>query len=164
MALTIRPAEMSDIPAIDMMLQRSYPRLLKADYPASVLVTAVPLISKAQPRLVASGTYYVAEDAGEILGAGGWTGSGPQGEAAQGLGHIRHFGTDPSAVRRGVGKAIMARTIQEARQAGLTALACYSTRTAEPFYRAMGFVSKKAVEIALRPGIVFPAIAMSRAL
>ena len=162
----VRVARPSDIPGIDEMLAKSYPKLLKPDYPASVLVTAIPLISKAQPRLIASGTYYVAERTsdGVIIGAGGWTTRGPQGEFSQGVGHVRHFGTDPDIVRQGVAKAIMAEVLGGAEAVGCRQLACYSTRTAEAFYRAMGFRREKEVEITLRPGIVFPAILMSRTL
>ena len=58
--LTIRPGRTEDIAPLDALLARSYPRLLAADYPPSVLVTAIPRISRAQPRLVTSGTYFVA--------------------------------------------------------------------------------------------------------
>ena len=70
----VRPATKSDMDAIDGLLSRSYPALLKADYAPSILVTAVPRMTKAQPALIKSGTYYVAEDpCGALLGAGGWT-------------------------------------------------------------------------------------------
>ena len=49
--IRVRPAERSDMAAVDALLARSYPRLLKPDYPPSVLVTALPLISRAQPAL-----------------------------------------------------------------------------------------------------------------
>ena len=62
----LRVATPADLAAVDALLARSYPRLLAADYPPSVLVTALPLISRARPELLASGTYYVVED-GDIL-------------------------------------------------------------------------------------------------
>ena len=159
--VTVRRAGKSDIPAIDAMLARSYPRLLKADYAPSVLVLAIPLISRAQPRLITSGTYYVAQDeGGQILGAGGWTARGPTGEHATGTGHIRHFGTDISATRRGVARAIMDRCKKDATASGLERLNCYSTCTAEKFYAAAGFERIGPLEIELRPGIMFPAIEM----
>ena len=75
--LTLRTAEASDIEALDRLFGQSYPVLLKPDYPPSVLVTAVPLISKAQPGLIASGTYFVICDGEDIVGAGGWTMQAP---------------------------------------------------------------------------------------
>jgi hypothetical protein len=60
-------------------LARAYPRLLKADYPPSALVLALPLISRAQPQLVTCGTYYLVQDGDDLLGAGGWTANPPGG-------------------------------------------------------------------------------------
>lgn len=160
-AVLVRPGRRSDVPAVDALLARSYPQLLKADYPPSVLVTAVPLISRAQPDLVACGTYYVAEtEDGRIVGAGGWTPS----RARARSGGIRHFVTDPGFTRRGVGSALMVRCLRDAARAGLRQMRCEATRTAVPFYRAHGFEVTGEIAVELRPGVVFPAIAMLRAL
>ncbi len=58
----------------------------------------------------------------------------------------------------------MARVLAEAREAGLTRLDCHATRTAVPFYAALGFEVLGPISVPLRPGIVFPAVAMRRAL
>ena len=152
----------ADIAAVDALLARAYPRLLKADYPPSVLVTALPRISRAQPGLVTCGSYYVVEEAGYIIGAGGWTRAVPGGGQMQPLlGNVRHVVTDDRAVRRGVGRALMTHVFTMARASGITRLDCLSTRTAVPFYAAMGFVVQGPVTISLAPGIDFPAVAMS---
>ena len=67
----VRPACRSDISAVDALLARAYPRLLAKDYTADVLQRALPVIGCAQPDLVASGTYYLIEEQGSLLGAGG---------------------------------------------------------------------------------------------
>ncbi|ROU03448.1 GNAT family N-acetyltransferase [Histidinibacterium lentulum] len=164
--LTIRPATRGDLAALDALLARSYPRLLKADYPPSVLVTALPLISRANPALLGTGTYFVAEDAtGTLLGAGGWTRGRPApGQARQRRGNVRHVVTDDRTLRQGIGRAIMERTFDSARAAGATCLHCLSTRTAQPFYAALGFTPLGETEISLAPGIGFPAIAMLKEL
>lgn len=166
--LTVRTATSADAAAVDGLLARTYPRLLRADYPPSVMVTAIPLIARAKPELLASGTYFVAADAdGAILGAGGWTAHGPQGGGSRGLGHVRHVVTDDRALRRGIGRAILERVFETAEAAGLTALACLSTRTAVPFYLALGFrpsAQGSEVAIPLAPGIVFPAVPLVRTL
>lgn len=58
----------------------------------------------------------------------------------------------------------MERLLEHARDRGMRMLLCQSTRTAVPFYRAMGFVALGPVSVELRPGIVFPAEAMARPL
>ncbi|MFC2969689.1 GNAT family N-acetyltransferase [Acidimangrovimonas pyrenivorans] len=168
----IRIARAADLAAIDALFARSYGRLLAADYPPSIRVTAIPLLSRAQPRLVTSGRYYVAVGAeGTILGAGGWSPAGPGQEADPlpeaadvGRAHVRHLVTDAGHTRRGIGRALMGRVFAEARTAGIHRLDCLATRTAVPFYSALGFVTLGPVEVALRPGIDFPAIRMQRLL
>ena len=51
-------------------------------------------MTRANPGLLASGTYYVAESRDSlIVGCGGWTRESPvDGGIEPGLGHIRHFG------------------------------------------------------------------------
>jgi len=162
---TIRSATDQDIPAVDALLGRAYPRLLKADYPPSALVLALPLISRAQPQLVTCGTYYLVEKGGDLLGAGGWTANPPgQGQLTRGVGHIRHVVTDDRAVRRGVGRALMLHIIADAKANGLRRLSCLSTLTAVPFYAAMGFDTIGPVTIPLGAAIDFDAVEMERML
>ncbi len=155
--LVIRRAVPADLSAVDALLARSYPRLLKPDYPPSVLVTALPLISKANPSLLRSGTYFVAETAdGAMLAAGGWTPA-----ARSGSGSVRHVVTDDRHLRRGIGRALMTHAMAAARRAKITQLGCKSTFTAVPFYRALGFSELGPIEVTLAPGITFPAIEMT---
>lgn len=164
--ITIRPTTSADLGAIDRLLSESYPALLKRDYPPSVLVTALPLIARARPELLRSGSYYMAEDdEGRALAAGGWTHTGPQGGVGpRDVGHVRHVVTHPRSTRRGLAAAILERCFTEARMAGITWLLCQSTRTAVPFYHAMGFDHRAEIDITLRPGITFPAVEMARVL
>lgn len=163
--LTLRKAEPTDLDALDALFGRSYPVLLKPDYAPSVLVTAVPLISKAQPALIASGTFFVICDGSEIVGAGGWTMQAPGGRpGARGIGHIRHVVTDHTRTREGIGRRLMDHIALHAHASGMTQLHCQSTRTAVPFYEAMGFVQQSEIEVPLRPGISFPAVFMVKIL
>lgn len=162
---TLRTATKQDIAAVDTLLARAYPRLLKADYPPSMLVMALPMISRAQPDLVICGTYYLVEEDDVLLGAGGWTAQAPgRGGITRGVGHIRHVVTDDRAIRRGVGRALMDRIAADAKAQGLRRLHCMSTLTAEPFYAAMGFKRLNAITVPLAPGIDFPAVEMERHL
>jgi len=156
---SVRPTTSADLAAVDELLARSYPRLLKADYPPSVLVTALPIISRAQPALLSCGTYYVAETPdGQILGAGGWTPD--RSDPAQG--HIRHVVSDDRVLRQGVGRAIITHALHSAQIAGRTRMECLSTLTAERFYAALGFESVGPFDVTLQPGIQFPSVRMIR--
>ncbi len=159
--ISLRTATEADIGPVDRLLSQSYTKLLKSDYPPSVQVTAIPLISRANPALVASGTYYVAEsETGEILGAGGWTRSikGPA------VADVRHLVTHHRHLRRGIARRVLLGVFSEARLAGARRLDCLATRTAVPFYESMGFSVDAKVTIGLRPGIDFPAVRMLRDL
>ncbi|MEO0915549.1 MAG: GNAT family N-acetyltransferase [Pseudomonadota bacterium] len=160
----IRQATPSDFEAVDALLARSYPALLKGAYPPSVLVTAIPLIARAQPQLLASGTYYVVVEEDEIVGAGGWTRAQP-GRASGGrarVGHIRHVVTDHRHVRRGIGRHLMEHIFAATREAGLTRLECFATTMAVPFYTSVGFATIGPMTVSLRPGIDLPAVHMRR--
>lgn len=164
-ALKVRAATGADVAAVDALLARAYPRLLRPDYAPSMMVMALPLISRAKPALVTCGTYYVVELGGVIIGAGGWTRAAPgKGLARVGVGNIRHVVTDDRHVRRGVGRALMTHIFATAKAADVLRLDCLSTLTARPFYQTMGFVAAGAVTVSLAEGIDFPAIAMSRDL
>lgn len=163
--LTLRVAQKADSPSVDRLLRRCYPRLLKADYPPSVMVTAVPLIARANPALLASGRYYVIEREGQILAAGGW--SLPQaqrGRARNDVAHLRHLATDPDYLRMGLGQRLVRYAMDEARTAGAQEMQCLSTRTAHRFYWTLGFQSGRELQVPLAPGITFPAIEMWRKL
>ena len=161
--ITLRTAVPSDLAGVDRLLGRSYPRLLAPDYPPSVMVLAVPIIARARPELLASGRYLVAIDAeGTVVAAGGWSASRPQGGAAVAAdqGHVRHVATDPDAVRQGIGRQLMQAVLADAAQAGVRRMECLSTRTAVPFYAALGFRVVGETDVPLGPGISFPAVRM----
>lgn len=167
---TLRRATPDDLGGLDTLLSRSYPRLLKADYPPSVLVTALPLIVRAQPALLASGRYFVAVDTrdGHLVGGGGYSLAPPapegvaHGPREERTGHIRHVVSDPDRLRQGVGRALMSCVTTAAGAEGVTDFDCLSTRTAVPFYAALGFTVVGPVTVPLAPGIAFPAIRMRR--
>ena len=163
LTITIRRATPGDLAAVDRLLARSYPRLLAADYPPSVMVLAVPLIARARPELLASGRYFLAVDATDrVMGAGGWSRvhSGVPGATPAETGHVRHVATDPDVLRQGVGRKLMGAAMADAARSGLRRMECLSTRTAVPFYSALGFRIVGPIEVPLQPGIVFPAVRM----
>ena len=162
--LTLRRARPADLDQVDRLLAASYPRLLKRDYAPSVMVLALPLISKARPELLASGRYFLAEsDEGRVVGAGGWSPASPlDGRSVDQTAHVRHVATHPNHLRTGIGAAIMGEVIVDCLRHGVRWLDCLLTRTAVPFYERLGFRVLHDIDVNLRPGIVFPAVRMMR--
>lgn len=166
MAHAIRIAEPADAEAVTALLEKSYPALLAGAYDAALLQQVLPLMTRANPELLSSGSYYVAVgDDGMIVGAGGWTRHSPTGQGENGTnGNIRHFGTDPDHARKGIGRALIARCVEDARDAGLTELNCYSTLNGKVFYASCGFHTVEPFEIAFPGGLVFPSVRMVKPL
>jgi GNAT superfamily N-acetyltransferase len=162
---TLRVASLDDTDAVSALLGASYPELA-ADYPPGVLAAALPFMTRANPRLLRSGTYYLAEAAdGTLAGCGGWTlerPGAPDDPIDPALGHIRHFGTHPAWARRGIARSLLDRCIGEARAAGVKRLECYSTLGGEPFYRALGFTRVETMEVRMGEGALLPGIRMIR--
>jgi len=163
-ALAVRPTGPDDADAVGLLLRATYPVHFAEAYRPDLLTAALPLMTQPNPRLLASGTFYVAVlQAGDLVGCGGWTFERPGGgEPSEGLGHVRHFATHPQWSRRGIGRAILARCFRDARARGLTRLECYSSLVAEEFYRAMGFTAIRRIDIELNDQVTFPAIVMRR--
>ncbi|KNG92558.1 GNAT family N-acetyltransferase [Pseudaestuariivita atlantica] len=158
---SVRPTTMADYDAVDALLSRVYPKLLKDDYPPSTRVLVLPRISRAKPQLLSCGTYYAAVTGEErIVGAGGWT----RDRSDPLTGHIRHVVADDRFLRQGIARAILDTCLASARARGVTRMVCWSTFTGEPFYAALGFVRQQEITVPLDDGITFPAVEMTRTL
>jgi N-acetylglutamate synthase-like GNAT family acetyltransferase len=152
---SVRKSSAGDLAAVTKLLQASYPILMKSAYDSGVLDPALGLMTRANPKLLSSGTYYVAESGDSaVIGCGGWTREHPGGEIeVEAVGHIRHFGTHPDWTRRGIGSAIFRRCEEDARVSGIREFECYSSLNAECFYSALGFERIAVVDIQMTPEV-----------
>lgn len=156
-----RLATSDDLNGISALLMQSYPVLLRHDYSAETLSAVLPIITRARPELAASGTYWLAVIGDQIVGAGGWTQSAPTGiGSAPNVGHVRHLATHPDMVRRGVARGLMMRAMAQARAGAILHLECLSTRTAVPFYAALGFRVVGPADVMLAGGTKMPSVQM----
>ena len=84
-------------------------------YEPVLFARALPLLTKANPALLSSGTWYVVELSGAdgtLVGCGGWARQRPDAPnepVDTVLGHLRHFATHPKWTRRGMGRALFER-------------------------------------------------------
>ena len=160
-AIDIRVAVPGDNDLVTVILAAAYAKLDDGSYERGRLTKALPLMSTANPRLLASGTYFVALSDGVPAGCGGWTLEAPgTGTVEPGVGHIRHFATHPDHLRKGVAQALLRRCVGEARAAGVTLMKSQSTLPAQKFYASAGFSKIRDIEVAMGPGAVLPAIEM----
>ncbi len=158
----IRITTPMDEAVISRVLSAAYSTLMPAGFDPDILNKALPIITRANPALLASGTYYCAQAGDDrVVGCGGWTMARPgSGEVNAGLGHIRHFATHPDCLGQGVGKLIYQHCADAARENGITAFECYSCLNAEGFYAALGFSKVEQVDIAMGPALKLPSIVM----
>lgn len=135
---------------------------MRPAYDAELLDRVLPRITTAQPGLLKSGSYYVAEAPdGAIIGCGGWTKERPgTNEIEVGVGHIRHFGVHPRWTRRGTGKALYSQCVCDARDAGISRFECYSSLNGEAFYSSLGFRRLAQIEVDMFDGLRFPSVHM----
>jgi N-acetylglutamate synthase-like GNAT family acetyltransferase len=157
----VRRAFPEDAPLIDQLLERAYPTLMAPAYGQEVLAAALPSMTKANPELLKSGTYYVAQDSARIVGCGGWTFERPgTKEITPDIAHLRHFATDPDALKKGIGRAIFRECAQAAAKAGAKMFKVYSSLNAEPFYKSLGLTRVEQIELQITPAASIPAVLM----
>ena len=157
------PADAADVSAL---LESSYPELMKHAYPDTILRRALPPMVRANPKLLASGTYYVAvADDGLVVGCGGWTPEKPGTmETEPGVGHLRHFAVRSGWNGRGIGRRIYDRCETEARAVGVTVLEVYASLNAPAFYASLGFSKVGDIVVAVGRDIPFPSVWMRRSI
>lgn len=162
-----RAAGPGDTACVDDLLRRSYGSMLSGSYPPEILDRALPLINRANPTLLAAGTYYIAMRNRVPVGCGGWSFDPPGGGISvreEGLAHLRHFSVLPEVAGGGVGRALFLRCRGDAGLLGAERLEVLSTLNAEGFYSALGFRALDQVTVRLPGNVPFPSIRMRMTL
>lgn len=164
-SVSIRVARPEDAAVLTQLIEASYAKLDDGRYDAAQLVHALPLMSKANPRLLASGTYFVAEVDGIAASCGGWSFEMPGSrETTPGVAHIRHFATHPDYLRLGLARRLITRCLEEAAAKGAGLIKCQSTLQAERFYASVGFRPVGQIDVEMGPGVMLPVMQMERTL
>jgi N-acetylglutamate synthase-like GNAT family acetyltransferase len=163
---SIRVAKPADFDAVGALLAASYSSQLADYYDSDTLIRALPILTKPNSTLLASGTYYVAEsEPNKLVGCGGWATKGPRSDVViDGLAHIRHFAIHPVWVRHGVGASLLTRCFSDARLRGIRKLHCLSSLNAQAFYQTFGFDTVEPIDLPLEPGLTIRCVLMSREL
>ncbi|MCW9034697.1 MAG: GNAT family N-acetyltransferase [Rhodospirillales bacterium] len=160
--ITPRVATSQDEAAVTGLLKASYSQLMPASYDEAILKKLLPLITQANSKLLASGTYFIAQNnEGLAVGCGGWTLERPgAGNITPELGHIRHFATHPDWIGHSIGRKIYDQCEEMAKAQGVKYFECYSSLNAKGFYQALGFEKIALIDIPIKPGLVLPSIHM----
>ena len=156
---TLRKATLADVPALNALIARSARGLSTEDYRTEQVEGALRGAFGVDSQLLADQTYFVVEDAGQIVGCGGWSfrstlfgGDARAGRDSSTLdpktqaAKIRAFFVDPGHARRGIGSLLLDRCEAEARTHGFTRVELMATLPGVKLYAARGYVGSAQVQ------------------
>jgi len=177
MPATLRLADHGDLALLRALMARSIAEL-QSSFLSTEQVAASVDVMGLDTQLISDDTYFIAEIDGAIAGCGGWSRRAtlyggdhsadlrdprlldPACEPAR----VRAMYTDPAFVRRGVGKAILARCEEAARGEGFRRAEMMATLAGEPLYRACGYRPIEQMAATTKAGVSVPLIRMGKAL
>ncbi len=173
----IRLAAAEDLPALQELIPISARELSRGYYTREQTESAIRYVFGPDSRLIADGTYFVAEDGAVLAGCGGWSrrrtlyggdqmkaGEDPLLDPATDAARVRAFFVHPAFARRGIGSGILGACMDAARAAGFRRMELASTLPGVPLYEAFGFEARERIEVPMPDGLTLPVIRMERAL
>jgi len=179
MNLCIRKATTADVPRLREVIEASVRGLQAKDYSPAQIEGALQSVYGVDSRLIADGTYLVAEVTGsqqpEIVACGGWSKRktlyggdqyasredsllDPKQDAAK----IRAFFVHPKWARRGIGSLILEACENAALEAGFKRLEMGATLSGVAFYRAKGYAEIERQKAPLSNGETLEIVRMAK--
>jgi GNAT superfamily N-acetyltransferase len=179
MDVQIRKAITADVPRLREIIEASVRGLQAGDYSPAQIEGALRSVYGVDSRLVADGTYLVAEEISgtgpAIVACGGWSKRrtlyggdqyagredsllDPSRDAAK----IRAFFVHPKWARRGIGSMILQACEDAARAAGFTRLEMGATLSGVAFYKAKGYTEVEYQDVPLSNGELLSIVKMAK--
>jgi N-acetylglutamate synthase-like GNAT family acetyltransferase len=175
MIWTPRQAIEEDIPALEELIPLSVRTLQVPYYSPAQMDMAIGPVFHVDRQLIQDGTYFVVEDAGKIVGCGGWSKrkklSGCDGEQmgldellnpTQDAARIRAFFVHPEWARRGIGASILKASEIAAIKAGFQKAELVATLAGEPLYASYGYVVVRRYDSPMSDGVSLPVVHMAK--
>ena len=177
MAYILRKATLSDRAAIEQLIAASARGLSSHDYSEQQIEGAINTVFGVDTNLILDGTYFVADNDGDLIGCGGWSKRktlfggdqyatrdaaelDPKTEAAK----IRAFFIHPEHARKGIARAILDVCEAEAKAAGFQSSELMSTLPGIKLYRACGYEGSDRVELDVGEGLTLGLVPMRKRL
>jgi GNAT superfamily N-acetyltransferase len=176
-SFTTRIATAEDIPAIAALMDRAIGELQRG-FLNDEEIASSRLSMGLDTQLIADRTYIVVEEAGRIVGCGGWSYRGtlyggdhnpalrnaaPL-DPAKDPARIRAMYTDPDYVRCGIGRMVLATNEAAAKAARFARAELMATLAGEPLYLACGYEPIERVTKMSDGGVPVPGVRMAKAL
>ncbi|MFO1461052.1 MAG: GNAT family N-acetyltransferase [Verrucomicrobiota bacterium] len=173
----LRLANDADVPALEALIPRSVRGLQGSHYSVAQMEAALGSVFAVDRQLIRDGTYFVVEQDGILLGAGGWSRrralcGGDRGrmeedellDPRKDSGRIRAFFVHPEWARRGLGRRLLQACEQALVAAGFRSVEILATLPGEPLYQSHGYAVSGRLELSLRDGLSLPVVRMTRTL
>jgi len=174
---TPRLATLDDVPVLEALIELSVRVLQAPYYSAAQRAAAMGPVFGVDRQLISDGTYFVVENAGVIIGCGGWSrrkslfGADTARAAEDAMldpatdpARIRAFFIHPDWARRGIGKAILNACESAIIAAGFPNAELVATLAGEPLYLACGYRETERYEIPMNGCLTLPAVRMTKRL
>ena len=173
----VRQATLDDREAITRLIADSARHLSREHYDDAQIEAAIASVFGVDSTLIEDGTYFVAEQAGTLIGCGGWSKRktlfgcdqfsdrdtaiiDPASEPSR----IRAFFVHPEHARKGVARAILSVCETEAKAHGFRALELLSTLPGIKFYEANGYSPMGDFDLELPGGVKLQFVPMRKQL
>lgn len=156
----IRRAVLADLAPIERLVARSFKTTIRSYYSARQTGQAMTRFGKIDASLVGEGRFYVAVEAGAIIGCGAWSTARELvaknaaadfpdsiAYASEGAATLRSFFVDPGHTRRGIAAAIFARCRAAARNGGYRRLELLAAASSMKAFVRLGFADIVPVEL-----------------
>ncbi|HSP07760.1 MAG TPA: GNAT family N-acetyltransferase [Acidobacteriota bacterium] len=168
---------MQDLFALAKLIPLSVRELSTGYYSEEQIEAANRYIFGPDTRLIQDGTYFVAMDGSQLVGAGGWgkrktlfggdqrrDGQDPLLDPATEPARLRAFYVHPEWARRGIASKIVEACFEAARSHGFRNMELLATLPGEPLYRKFGFEAAEPYSVPMPGGLTLPCIVMRRTL
>ncbi len=175
MIWTPRQARMDDVPSLEELIPVSVRSLQAAHYSPAQMEAALGPVFGVDRQLIADGTYFVIENAGRIVGCGGWSRrqavfGGDRARAGQDElidpsrdpARIRAFFVHPDFARRGIGRALLAACESAIVTAKFSDAELVATLAGEPLYAAFAYEVVERCEVPMSDGLTLPVVKMRK--
>jgi len=172
---SLRLARMDDVPALEELIPLSVRALQAAHYSPAQMEAALGPVFGVDRQLIADGTYFVVEDAGRIVGCGGWsrrkavfggdrarTGADELIDPSRNPARIRAFFVHPDFARRGIGRAILTACESAIVAANFSSAELVATLAGEPLYAAFAYEVVERYEVPMSDELTLPVVKMRK--
>jgi len=177
MTWTPRLATDADLPALEALIPLSVRELQSAHYSSAQMDAALGPVFGVDRQLIRDATYFVVEDARQIVGCGGWSkrktpyggdrdraGEDPELNPQTDPARIRAFFVHPNWARRGIGRSILLHCEAAAVKAGFRRAELVATLAGEPLYARFGYTVVERYEAPLTGSLSLPVLRMAKQL